>query len=59
MFAAARLHRAQNRANGDAAESDKGDHYDEPSDADGLGDHHTAARFWRLLFVNIASVAGR
>ena len=43
MLPARGLHRAKDGAHHGAADADKGDHDDEPADADGLTDHHPAA----------------
>ena len=43
MLPARGLHRAKDGAHHRAADPDKGDHDDEPADADGLTDHDTAA----------------
>ena len=43
MLPARGLHRAKDGAHHGAADPDKGDHHDEPADADGLADHDSAA----------------
>ena len=51
MLPARGLHRAKDGAHHRAADADKGDHDDEPADADGLAHRHAAAalRVPRLL----------
>lgn len=53
MFPSAGLHRSKDGAHDDATDADEGDHHDEPSNGDGLGDGDAAARLRCLFLVRI------
>ena len=59
MFSAGRLQRPEDRSDDGTAESNEGDHHDEPPDRDRLGDDEAAAGLWVLLLSPVRQPEGR